>query len=136
MYLFIFSCFRSNNDHFSPPPIFCIADQQSTYYVLAGFSILFLLINVLVIILKAFWIEIILLWRDIARPHKTRNGKWQVSSFLQKSSIMAVGCLSNNLLIVMLPNTDSLLLASILAINRFESTQRTLSILPCHSSWF
>ncbi|XP_007172186.1 interleukin-1 receptor-like 1 [Balaenoptera acutorostrata] len=48
-------------------------DQQSTYYVLAGFSILFLLINVLVIILKAFWIEIILLWRDIARPHKTRN---------------------------------------------------------------
>ncbi|KAB0393903.1 hypothetical protein E2I00_002558, partial [Balaenoptera physalus] len=48
-------------------------DQQITYYVLAGLSILFLLINVLVIILKAFWIEIILLWRDIARPHKTRN---------------------------------------------------------------
>ncbi|TEA11133.1 hypothetical protein DBR06_SOUSAS7210048 [Sousa chinensis] len=48
-------------------------DQQSTYYVLAGFSILFLLINVSVVILKAFWIEIILLWRDIARPHKTRN---------------------------------------------------------------
>ncbi|XP_054944958.1 interleukin-1 receptor-like 1 [Physeter macrocephalus] len=48
-------------------------DQQSTYYMLAGFSILFLLINVLVILLKTFWIEIILLWRDIARPHKTRN---------------------------------------------------------------
>ncbi|XP_004277863.2 interleukin-1 receptor-like 1 isoform X4 [Orcinus orca] len=48
-------------------------DQQSIYYVLAGFSILFLLINVSVVILKAFWIEIILLWRDIARPHKTRN---------------------------------------------------------------
>ncbi|XP_059973724.1 interleukin-1 receptor-like 1 [Mesoplodon densirostris] len=48
-------------------------DQQITYYMLAGFSILFLLINVFVIILKAFWIEIILLWRDIARPHKTRN---------------------------------------------------------------
>ncbi|XP_066863144.1 interleukin-1 receptor-like 1 isoform X2 [Kogia breviceps] len=48
-------------------------DQQGTYYMLAGFSILLLLINVLVIILKTFWIEIILLWRDIARPHKTRN---------------------------------------------------------------
>ncbi|XP_006218794.3 interleukin-1 receptor-like 1 isoform X1 [Vicugna pacos] len=48
-------------------------DQQSTYYLLAGFVILLLLINVLVIILKVFWIEIILLWRDVARPYKTRK---------------------------------------------------------------
>ncbi|KAM9722373.1 interleukin-1 receptor-like 1 isoform 2-T2 [Dama dama] len=48
-------------------------DQQSTYYMLAGFSLLLLLINGLVIILKVFWIEIILFWRDIARPSKTRN---------------------------------------------------------------
>lgn len=48
-------------------------DQQSTYYMLAGFSLLLFLINALVIILKVFWIEIILFWRDIARPSKTRN---------------------------------------------------------------
>ncbi|KAL1288476.1 IL1RL1 [Ovibos moschatus] len=48
-------------------------DQQSTYYMLAGFSLLLLLINAFVIILKVFWIEVILFWRDIARPSKTRN---------------------------------------------------------------
>ncbi|XP_017509053.3 interleukin-1 receptor-like 1 [Manis javanica] len=48
-------------------------DRQSNYYILAGFSILLMLINVLVIFLKVFWIEVILLWRDIARPYKTRN---------------------------------------------------------------
>ncbi|KAB0380936.1 hypothetical protein FD755_008720 [Muntiacus reevesi] len=48
-------------------------DQQSTYYMLAGFSLLLLLINGLVIILKVFWIEIILFWRDMARHSKTRN---------------------------------------------------------------
>lgn len=48
-------------------------DKQNTYYMLAGFSTLLLLINVFMIILKVFWIEIILLWRDIARPYKTRN---------------------------------------------------------------
>ncbi|KAF5926218.1 hypothetical protein HPG69_011345, partial [Diceros bicornis minor] len=48
-------------------------DHQSTYYILAGFSILLMLINVMVIMLKVFWIEVILLWRDIARPYKTRN---------------------------------------------------------------
>ncbi|XP_021535964.1 interleukin-1 receptor-like 1 [Neomonachus schauinslandi] len=48
-------------------------DQQNTYYILAGFSTLLMLINVMVITLKVFWIEVILLWREIARPHKTRN---------------------------------------------------------------
>ncbi|XP_077771058.1 interleukin-1 receptor-like 1 isoform X1 [Canis aureus] len=48
-------------------------DKQSTYYILAGFSVLLMLINVMVIILKVFWIEVILLWRDIARPYKTKN---------------------------------------------------------------
>ncbi|XP_045741217.1 interleukin-1 receptor-like 1 [Mirounga angustirostris] len=48
-------------------------DQQSTYYILAGFSTLLMLINVMVITLKVFWIEVILLWREIARPYKTRN---------------------------------------------------------------
>nr|XP_005900000.1 PREDICTED: interleukin-1 receptor-like 1 [Bos mutus] len=48
-------------------------DQQSTYYMLAGFTLLLLLINALVIILKVFWIEIILFWRDIVRPSETRN---------------------------------------------------------------
>lgn len=32
-----------------------------------------MLINILVIILKTFWIEATLLWRDIAKPYKTRN---------------------------------------------------------------
>ncbi|XP_027959896.1 interleukin-1 receptor-like 1 isoform X3 [Eumetopias jubatus] len=48
-------------------------DQQSTYYILAGFSTLLMLINVMVITLKVFWIEVILLWREIARSYKTRN---------------------------------------------------------------
>ncbi|XP_019609363.2 interleukin-1 receptor-like 1 isoform X1 [Rhinolophus sinicus] len=48
-------------------------DHQSTYYILAGFGILLLLINVMMVMLKVFWIEVILLWRDIARPYKTRN---------------------------------------------------------------
>ncbi|XP_019524268.1 PREDICTED: interleukin-1 receptor-like 1 [Hipposideros armiger] len=48
-------------------------DHQSTYYTLAGFGILLLLISVLMIMLKVFWIEVVLLWRDIARPYKTRN---------------------------------------------------------------
>ncbi|KAM5320097.1 interleukin-1 receptor-like 1 [Glossophaga mutica] len=48
-------------------------DHQSTYYILAGFGISLMLINIMMIMLKVFWIEIILLWRDIARPYKTRN---------------------------------------------------------------
>ncbi|XP_069349955.1 interleukin-1 receptor-like 1 [Eulemur rufifrons] len=48
-------------------------DHQSTYHIVAGCSILLILISTLVIILKVFWIEVILLWRDIARPYKTRN---------------------------------------------------------------
>ncbi|XP_070429494.1 interleukin-1 receptor-like 1 isoform X2 [Equus przewalskii] len=48
-------------------------EHQSTYYILAGFSILLMLIIVMMIMLKVFWIEVILLWRDIARPYKTRN---------------------------------------------------------------
>ncbi|XP_066120971.1 interleukin-1 receptor-like 1 isoform X3 [Saccopteryx bilineata] len=48
-------------------------DHQSIYYILAGFGILLILINVMMIMLKVFWIEVILLWRDIARPYKTRN---------------------------------------------------------------
>lgn len=51
--------------------------------MLAGLGILLMLINIMMIMLKVFWIEVILLWRDIARPYKARNGKWQVS-FLQK----------------------------------------------------
>ncbi|XP_045684667.1 interleukin-1 receptor-like 1 isoform X3 [Phyllostomus hastatus] len=48
-------------------------DRQSTYYILAGFGILLMLINIMMIMLKVFWIEVVLLWRDIARPYKTRN---------------------------------------------------------------
>ncbi|XP_029792976.1 interleukin-1 receptor-like 1 isoform X2 [Suricata suricatta] len=48
-------------------------DDQSTYYILIGFSILLMVINIMVIMLKVFWIELILLWRDISRPYKTRN---------------------------------------------------------------
>ncbi|KAK1327688.1 hypothetical protein QTO34_012833 [Cnephaeus nilssonii] len=48
-------------------------DRQSTYYMLAGFGILLMLINIMMIMLKVFWIEVILLWRDIARPYKARN---------------------------------------------------------------
>ncbi|KAF7470729.1 interleukin-1 receptor 1-like [Marmota monax] len=48
-------------------------DHQHIYYVVAGCSISLMIINILVIILKSFWIEVILLWRDVARPYKTRN---------------------------------------------------------------
>ncbi|ELK32287.1 PREDICTED: interleukin-1 receptor-like 1 [Myotis davidii] len=48
-------------------------DRQSTYYMLAGFGILLMLINIMMIMLKVFWIEVILLWRDVARPYKARN---------------------------------------------------------------
>ncbi|EHB02415.1 Interleukin-1 receptor-like 1, partial [Heterocephalus glaber] len=50
-------------------PIGC----QSIYYIAAGCSILLMLINLTVIILKVFWIDLILLWRDLTRPYKTRN---------------------------------------------------------------
>ncbi|ELV11567.1 Interleukin-1 receptor-like 1 [Tupaia chinensis] len=48
-------------------------DRHSYYYIVAGSGMLLMLINVLMIILKVFWIEMILLWRDVARPYKTRN---------------------------------------------------------------
>ncbi|XP_053444505.1 interleukin-1 receptor-like 1 [Nycticebus coucang] len=48
-------------------------DNPSIYYIVAGCSTLLMLINGLAIILKVFWIELILLWRDIVRPYKTRN---------------------------------------------------------------
>nr|XP_024651336.1 interleukin-1 receptor-like 1 [Macaca nemestrina] len=48
-------------------------DHQSTYCIIAVCSVLLMLINILVIILKTFWIEATLLWRDIAKPYKTRN---------------------------------------------------------------
>ncbi|XP_027722266.1 interleukin-1 receptor-like 1 isoform X2 [Vombatus ursinus] len=47
--------------------------QRSTYYILAGFSTLLLLIIILTVILKVLWIDLILLWREIARPYKFRN---------------------------------------------------------------
>uniref|UniRef100_G1RX36 Interleukin 1 receptor like 1 n=1 Tax=Nomascus leucogenys TaxID=61853 RepID=G1RX36_NOMLE len=50
-----------------------IVDRHSTYCIIAVCSVLLMLINVLVIILKMFWIEATLLWRDIAKPYKTRN---------------------------------------------------------------
>lgn len=52
--------------------------------MLAGFGILLMLVYVMMIMLKVFWIELILLWRDIARPYKARNGEWQVLSSLKK----------------------------------------------------
>ncbi|XP_034807924.2 interleukin-1 receptor-like 1 isoform X2 [Pan paniscus] len=48
-------------------------DHHSTYCIIAVCSVFLMLINVLVIILKMFWIEATLLWRDIAKPYKTRN---------------------------------------------------------------
>ncbi|XP_036614169.1 interleukin-1 receptor-like 1 [Trichosurus vulpecula] len=47
--------------------------QQSTYYILAGFSTLLILIITLTVILKVFWIDLILLWREVARPYKSRD---------------------------------------------------------------
>uniref|UniRef100_A0A8C6RS41 Interleukin-1 receptor-like 1 n=1 Tax=Nannospalax galili TaxID=1026970 RepID=A0A8C6RS41_NANGA len=48
-------------------------DHQSTYFIVAGCSMLLVFVNVLVIVLKVFWIEIALLWRDIVTPYKARN---------------------------------------------------------------
>ncbi|XP_069844529.1 interleukin-1 receptor-like 1 [Dipodomys merriami] len=48
-------------------------NHQSMYYIVAGCSILLMLINVLVIVLKVFWIDVVLLWRDIVSPYKTNN---------------------------------------------------------------
>ncbi|KAM6179904.1 interleukin-1 receptor-like 1 [Erethizon dorsatum] len=48
-------------------------DRQSVYYIAAGCSALLMLIKVVVIILKVFWIDLSLLWRDIATPYKTWN---------------------------------------------------------------
>ncbi|XP_072477826.1 interleukin-1 receptor-like 1 [Notamacropus eugenii] len=47
--------------------------QQSTYYILAGFSTLLILIITLTIIVKVFWIDLILLWQEIAGPFKFRD---------------------------------------------------------------
>ncbi|XP_031224690.1 interleukin-1 receptor-like 1 isoform X2 [Mastomys coucha] len=48
-------------------------DHQSIYYIVAGCSLLLMFINVLVIVLKVFWIEVALFWRDIVTPYKTRD---------------------------------------------------------------
>ncbi|KAM4866925.1 interleukin-1 receptor-like 1 isoform 1-T2 [Thomomys bottae] len=48
-------------------------NRESMYYIVAGCSILLMLINVLVIVFKVFWIDVVLLWRDIASPYKTNN---------------------------------------------------------------
>lgn len=48
-------------------------DHQSTYYIVAGCSLLLMLINVLVIVLKVFWIEVALFWRDIVTPYRIQN---------------------------------------------------------------
>lgn len=48
-------------------------NHQSTYYLVAGCSTLLMLITFSVVMLKVFWIEVILLWRDTFRPYKTRN---------------------------------------------------------------
>lgn len=58
--------------------------------MLAGFGILLMLVYVMMIMLKVFWIELILLWRDIARPYKARNGEWQILSSLKKRYLMAL----------------------------------------------
>ncbi|ERE92740.1 interleukin-1 receptor-like 1 isoform X1 [Cricetulus griseus] len=48
-------------------------NHQSTYYIVAGCSLLLMLINVLMIVLKVFWIEVALFWRDIVTPYRTQN---------------------------------------------------------------
>ncbi|XP_028631224.1 interleukin-1 receptor-like 1 isoform X1 [Grammomys surdaster] len=48
-------------------------DHQSIYYLAASCSLLLMFINVLVIVLKVFWIEVALFWRDIVTPYKTWN---------------------------------------------------------------
>ncbi|KAM6178222.1 interleukin-1 receptor-like 1 [Rhynchocyon petersi] len=50
-----------------------IVDYQSIYYIVAGFSVLLILISILTMLLKIFWIDFILLWRDMVGPYKTRN---------------------------------------------------------------
>ncbi|KAL1771711.1 interleukin-1 receptor-like 1 isoform X1 [Sigmodon hispidus] len=49
------------------------SDHRSTYYIVAGCSMLLVLINVLVIVLKVFWIEVALFWRDTVTPYRTQN---------------------------------------------------------------
>nr|XP_012807935.2 interleukin-1 receptor-like 1 [Jaculus jaculus] len=48
-------------------------DQQSIYYIASGCSLLLILVSILVMLLKVFWIEFSLFWRDIALPYKIRN---------------------------------------------------------------
>uniref|UniRef100_H0W8C9 Interleukin-1 receptor-like 1 n=1 Tax=Cavia porcellus TaxID=10141 RepID=H0W8C9_CAVPO len=48
-------------------------DRGNIYYIAAGCSALLMLISIVVIVLKVFWIDLSLLWRDMARPYKTRN---------------------------------------------------------------
>ncbi|XP_028904715.1 interleukin-1 receptor-like 1 [Ornithorhynchus anatinus] len=45
----------------------------STIYLLMGLLILLALLAVLFILLKMFWIDFILLWREVARPYKSRE---------------------------------------------------------------
>uniref|UniRef100_G3T0N7 Interleukin-1 receptor-like 1 n=1 Tax=Loxodonta africana TaxID=9785 RepID=G3T0N7_LOXAF len=47
--------------------------HQSAYYTAAGFSVLLVLVSVSAILLKVFWIDFTLLWRDTVRPYKTRS---------------------------------------------------------------
>ncbi|XP_051008611.1 interleukin-1 receptor-like 1 [Acomys russatus] len=48
-------------------------DRRSTYHLVVGCSTLLMLVSVLVIVLKVFWIEVALCWRDIVTPYKTQN---------------------------------------------------------------
>ncbi|XP_004704499.4 interleukin-1 receptor-like 1 [Echinops telfairi] len=47
--------------------------HQSLYTTVGGFSVLLMLISVFSVLLKVFWIDFILLWRDTVTPYKSRN---------------------------------------------------------------
>ncbi|KAM5227821.1 interleukin-1 receptor-like 1 [Ctenodactylus gundi] len=49
------------------------AGRPSVYYTGAGCSALLILTVVAVVILKVFWIEVALFWRDVVRSYKAKN---------------------------------------------------------------
>lgn len=88
-----------------------------------------MLISIVVIVLKVFWIDLSLLWRDMARPYKTRNGKWSIS---RVSSKMPMDYYLIKLLITML-STRSPFLFSVVFSEASESSQRLFSKQLCGS---
>lgn len=59
-----------------------------------------MLVNVLAIVLKVFWIEAALFWRDMVTPYKTQNGERPLQGSFKREAPVAAGYLSTDIVLL------------------------------------